>query len=154
MAVYQFKSSQFIPATLAQVWDFISAPENLSRITPPAMGFEITHAPPQKSMYPGMIIVYRVRPLWNIPVQWMTEITHVSELEFFVDEQRKGPYTLWHHQHRISPHAEGVLMEDIVTYIPPFGWIGAIANTLLIKGKLKQIFTFRHQAVEQFFSKK
>ncbi len=100
-----------------------------------------------------MIITYVVRPVLNIPTNWVTEITHVKEGEFFVDEQRMGPYTLWHHQHKIEPIDGGVLMTDIVTYIPPFGFIGAIANKLFIRNKLKEIFSFRTKAVEDIFGK-
>ena len=102
-------------------------------------------------MYPGMIITYKVSPLLGIKLNWMTEITNVKEYEYFVDEQRIGPYSLWHHQHKIEPIDGGVLMTDIVTYQPPFGFIGAIANSLIIKKRLQQIFDYRSIALEKRF---
>lgn len=150
-AIDQLRTSQKIPASIDQVWDFISSPRNLKKITPAHMGFQITNEPIAEKMYAGMIIAYRVSPLLGIPMDWVTEITHVKEKEYFVDEQRVGPYSIWHHQHRITPIAGGVIMEDIVSYKPPFGYLGAIANSFLIKGQLKSIFDFRFIAVEKEF---
>lgn len=149
MAFYQLIKKQKVNASLEEVWDFISSPRNLKEITPDYMGFDITSELLSEKMYPGMIITYKVSPMFGIKTDWMTEITHVRDKEFFVDEQRIGPYALWHHQHHIEPIKNGVLMTDIVTYSPPFGFIGAIANTLVIKGKLKEIFDYRFQAVEK-----
>jgi ligand-binding SRPBCC domain-containing protein len=149
MAFYQLIKKQKVNASLEEVWDFISSPRNLKEITPNYMGFDITSELLSEKMYPGMIITYKVSPMFGIKTDWMTEITHVRDKEFFVDEQRIGPYALWHHQHHIEPIKNGVLMTDIVTYSPPFGIIGAIANTLVIKGKLKEIFDYRFQAVEK-----
>ncbi|MEI7504162.1 MAG: SRPBCC family protein, partial [Paludibacter sp.] len=86
--------------------------------------------------------------LLGIKTTWLTEITHIREKKFFIDEQRIGPYSMWHHQHFIDPIENGVLMTDIVTYEPPFGFIGAIANKFVIKSKIKQIFDYRTIAVE------
>lgn len=153
MAFYQLHKTQKIPATLDAVWDFISSPTNLKEITPVHMGFEVTSNGAATRMYPGMIITYRVRPLLGIPLTWMTEITHVRDREYFVDEQRIGPYKLWHHQHKIEAITGGVLMDDIVTYQPPFGPIGAIVNTLVIEKQLRQIFEYRTNALEKRFGK-
>ena len=142
MAFYQFHNEQQINTSLAEIWDFISSPENLKEITPDYMGFDITSKPAGK-MYPGMIISYKVSPIFGIKTDWVTEITHVKEQSFFVDEQRIGPYSLWHHQHIIEAIEAGVLMKDIVTYEPPFGFLGAIANSLFIEKKLKEIFDYR-----------
>lgn len=152
MAFYQIRHEQFIQSDLETVWDFISAPENLKKITPPYMGFDITSRSGEGKMYEGMIITYIVRPVFNLPTKWMTEITHVEELKYFVDEQRIGPYKLWHHQHRIEARDGGVVMTDIVTYAPPFGFFGRIANTLMIRRKLKEIFNYRFRAIEDYFS--
>lgn len=151
MALYQFTQTQKIPDSIDTVWDFISSPANLKEITPPYMGFEVTSNSGSEKMYAGMIITYIVKPVLGIPIHWMTEISQVKEKEYFVDEQRKGPYKLWHHQHKVEPIKGGVLMTDIVTYIPPFGIFGALANKLFIKKKLKQIFDFRTVAVEKKF---
>jgi ligand-binding SRPBCC domain-containing protein len=153
MAFYQFYNEQLIGASIDEVWDFISSPDNLKKITPPYMGFHITSKNPEAKMYEGMIISYKVSPMLGIKTDWVTEITHVRDKEFFVDEQRVGPYALWHHQHTIKQTPEGVLMSDIVTYAPPFGILGRIANALFIKSKLKEIFNFRTKAVDDFFGK-
>ena len=151
MAFYQFRQEQLIPASIDEVWDFISSPANLKEITPDYMGFDITSGDLPEKMYEGMIISYKVAPVLGIKTTWVTEITHIRDKEYFVDEQRVGPYALWHHQHFIEPQNEGVLMKDIVSYAPPFGILGAIANTLMIRKKLKEIFDYRTIAIERKF---
>ena len=151
MAFYQYKKEQLIKAPLEEVWDFISSPENLKKITPDYMGFDITSEGLPEKMYAGMIISYIVSPVFGIKTPWVTEITHVREGEFFVDEQRVGPYAHWHHQHILEETEEGVLMKDIVSYRPPFGILGAIANTFMIRKKLDEIFDYRWVAVEEYF---
>jgi ligand-binding SRPBCC domain-containing protein len=151
MAHYQIIRNQELPTTLPDLWDFISSPRNLKKITPPHMGFDIIGADLPDKMYPGMIISYVVKPLFGIPLTWVTEITHVKDHEYFVDEQRVGPYAIWHHQHIIKPTATGVLMTDIVTYVPPLGFLGAIANSLLIKQQLKSIFDFREKVLKDTY---
>lgn len=153
MAFYQITKTQRIPGTIGEVWNFISSPENLKEITPDHMGFDITGNTGKGTMYPGMIITYKVSPVLGIKMTWVTEITHVREREYFVDEQRIGPYAMWHHQHKIEPIHGGVLMTDVVTYKPPLGFLGAIANTLFIKRQLKQIFEYRTVALENRFGK-
>lgn len=138
---------------MEQVWNFISSPANLKKITPEQMGFDITSGELPERMYPGMIISYKVRPLLGIKMTWVTEITHVKEGAYFVDEQRVGPYALWHHEHFIEPIEGGVLMRDIVSYRPPMGFLGAIANAVLIRRQLNGIFSYRHKAVEEMFGK-
>ncbi len=153
MAFYQLIETQKIPASISEIWDFISSPANLKEITPAQMGFVVTGNTGTGKMYPGMIITYKVSPFLGIKLDWMTEITQVKEHEYFVDEQRIGPYALWHHQHKIEPIEGGVLMTDIVTYQPPFGVLGAIANKLLIKKQLRAIFDYRTIALERRFGK-
>jgi ligand-binding SRPBCC domain-containing protein len=153
MAFYQFTQTQQIPASLDAVWNFIANPDNLARITPAYMDFKVTSGAIAGPMYPGMIITYIIRPVLGIPVRWMTEITQVKEREYFIDEQRIGPYRFWHHQHRLTETEQGVLMTDIVTYAPPLGVIGTIANNLFIKKQLKGIFDFRTTAIEKEFGK-
>lgn len=153
MAFYQLIKTQKLPASVHDIWEFISSPANLKEITPEHMGFTVTSTTSIDKMYPGMIITYKVSPLFGIKLDWMTEITHVRELEYFVDEQRIGPYKLWHHQHKIEAIEGGVLMTDIVTYEPPLGFLGAIANTLMIKKQLQQIFDYRTIALEKRFGK-
>lgn len=150
--VSQLYFEQSFPASVDDVWEFISSPKNLKLITPPYMNFEITSKDLPEKMYQGMIIVYRVSPLPFFRVQWVTEITVVKEKEYFVDEQKSGPYSFWHHQHFLLKTKEGVLMKDIVSYKPPFGFLGAVANSLFIKKNILRIFSFRKSALENIFS--
>lgn len=149
MAFYQFKREQKVKASIDEIWDFISSPRNLKEITPDYMGFDITSEGLSEKMYEGMIISYKVSPLLGIKTTWVTEITHVRDKEYFVDEQRVGPYSIWHHQHHIEAIEGGVLMRDIVSYEPPFGILGAIANGLIIQNKLREIFDYRTSALEK-----
>lgn len=154
MPFYQKIQEQKIKASLDEVWNFISSPRNLKEITPKYMGFDIITPDIPDKMYQGMIIGYKVSPLLGIKTTWLTEITHVVDKKYFVDEQRIGPYKLWHHQHILEEISDGsVLMKDIVTYQPPFGFLGAIANSILIRKKLNEIFAFRNQAVDKRFGK-
>jgi len=151
MALFQLYKEQKIPASLEEVWDFISSPKNLKKITPDYMGFDVTTKNLPDKMYPGMIISYIVKPLFGIKTTWVTEITHVKENEFFVDEQRVGPYTIWHHQHKIKAIEGGTLMSDIVSYKPPFGFLGNIANSLIIAKKIEEIFEYRQKALIELY---
>lgn len=151
MAFYQFIREQKIKASIDAVWDFISSPVNLKKVTPGYMGFDITSGNLPEKMYPGMIISYKVRPLLGIKMTWVTEITHIREKEYFVDEQRIGPYSMWHHEHKIEAVNGGVLMTDIVSYKPPLGFLGAITNHVFLKKQLKDIFEYRHRVLMQIF---
>lgn len=151
MGFYQLKQTQKIKGTIDEVWNFIASPANLKKITPDYMGFDITSEDLPEKMYPGMIICYKVSPLLGIKMNWLTEITQVNEKIFFIDEQRIGPYKIWHHQHRIEPIEGGVLMTDIVTYQPPMGFLGSIANKLVIKNKLNEIFDYRKNVLNEIF---
>ena len=151
MAVYQFRKEQFIPAGIDEVWDFISSPGNLKKITPEHMGFEITSGKLPGKMYPGMIITYRVSPFRGVKMNWVTEITHVREKEYFVDEQRVGPYAMWHHEHHIEAVEGGVMMRDVITYRPPLGFLGVLANRLFIRKQLDGIFEYRRKALENIY---
>lgn len=142
---YQLNQIQDFPIAQAILWDFIKSPKNLKLITPPAMGFDILTDEPTEEMYAGMIIAYRVRPFPFYQTKWVTEITHVNEPSYFVDEQRIGPYSIWHHQHLLSEIPGGTRMKDIVTYQPPFGLLGDIANKLIIRKKLNKIFEYRRK---------
>lgn len=151
MSFYQFHKTQDLPATLTDVWKFISNPANLKSITPPSMGFDIISSGVPDIMYPGMIIEYRVKPLFGIPTRWVTEITHVQKGEYFVDEQRVGPYSMWHHEHSLEEIPEGVRMKDIISYKVPFGFLGRMAHWLFISRQLEKIFAFRNQALTARF---
>lgn len=151
MGFYQLHETQKIPATTDEVWDFISSPANLKKITPKYMGFDIKSELLPPKMYPGMIISYKVSPIWGIKMTWVTEITHIKEKEYFVDEQRIGPYAMWHHEHKIEPIDGGTLMTDIVSYKPPLFFLGSIANSVLIKKQLREIFEYRKKAIGKMF---
>jgi ligand-binding SRPBCC domain-containing protein len=150
--MYQLKTKQIIPTDLETCWNFFSSPKNLKIITPEYMGFEVLFEIPEK-MYAGLMIEYEVKPLLGIPMKWITEITHVDEMKFFVDEQRKGPYQIWHHEHHFKQVENGIEMTDIVSYEIPFGVLGKIAQPLIVKNKLNQIFDYRFQKVEELFGK-
>ena len=150
--MYQLIKKQIVHTDLNTCWDFFSNPANLKVITPDYMGFNVKTQTPNE-MYEGLIIGYSVSPLLNIPMEWVTEITHVKDKLFFVDEQRVGPYKLWHHEHHFKEVEEGVEMIDIVSYQPPFGILGKIVHPFIIKPKLEQIFAYRFQKVEDIFNK-
>lgn len=149
--VYSLQRKQIVNASLQTVWDFFSAPNNLEKITPKSMAFDVISKDVQP-MYAGQIIEYKVTPLLGIKLYWMTEIMHVEPLTFFVDEQRFGPFSFWHHQHHFKQVANGVEMTDILHYKIPFWFIGDIANAIMVKKKIKEIFDFREQKVNELFS--
>jgi ligand-binding SRPBCC domain-containing protein len=142
MKIFKLKYSQKLPISLNEAWDFLSSPNNLELITPKSMDFNITDWD-RKKAYPGQIIRYTVKPILGIKINWVTEITHVRGKEYFVDEQRFGPYTFWHHKHFIKEIEGGVVMEDVIHYKPPFGLIGVLLNFLFINSKLNSIFKHR-----------
>lgn len=155
MAVYTLKRVQRLPISLETAWDFFSNPGNLKAITPSYMGFEVTSDPEFSTceMYAGQVITYTVKPVLGIPLFWMTEITHVSPGIFFVDEQRVGPYAIWHHQHHFKSIEGGVEMTDLVHYKVPMGWLGDLANSLFVRKQLQQIFDYRWNRLELMFGK-
>ncbi len=152
MAIFTLKRVQKLPIPLEQAWDFFSAPDNLKVITPSYMGF-VVHSDPEflQSMYAGQIITYTVKPVLGIPLFWMTEITHVEPQKFFVDEQRVGPYALWHHQHHFRAIPGGVEMTDLVHYRLPLGFLGNLANRLFVRRQLTGIFDYRWKKLESLF---
>jgi len=154
LKTYRIEFTQKIPVDLDTAWDFFSSPLNLSEITPEDMTFDVT-SPIQKDtkMYPGMIITYKVSPLLGIKLNWMTEITHVKDHEYFIDEQRFGPFAFWHHNHRFEAVSGGVLMHDILHYAIGWGPIGLIANEMIVNKKINGIFNFRYKKVEELFGK-
>ena len=151
--VYSLKTIQTIPVSLDTAWDFFSSPANLKDITPANMGFNIISQHHGEKMYAGQIIEYKVSPVAGIPLYWMTEITHVEEGSYFVDEQRFGPYKMWHHEHHFKTVNGGVEMTDIVHYKLPFWLLGDIANSLFVSRQLQSIFDFRFKKVEELFIK-
>ncbi len=152
MKLYQLRTKQELPISLEKAWKFFSDPKNLKDITPNEMNFNIISGA-DKSIYAGQIIQYKVSPVLGINLKWVTEITHVKENEYFVDEQRFGPYSLWHHKHFFKKINGGILMEDIVDYKIPYGLIGQFAHVIFVKKKLEKIFNYRHTKLEKLFGK-
>jgi len=149
--VHQLKKVQFIPANIDIVWNFFSAPENLKNITPQHLGFQILSKKHGDVLYAGELIEYTVKPLLGISLYWMTEITHFEPMKYFIDEQRFGPYSFWHHQHHFKEVNGGVEMTDIVHYKIPFWFFGDIANALFVKSQLRRIFDYRREFVIKKF---
>jgi ligand-binding SRPBCC domain-containing protein len=144
---------QELPISLDEAWHFFSDPVNLKEITPEKMRFVVTSAHYGGKMYAGQIIRYVVRPLFGIPLNWCTEITHVVDKQYFVDEQRFGPYAFWHHQHRFTEIPGGVLMEDILHYKIPFGFLGDIVDMLLVRKEVLSIFAYRKKVLSERFKR-
>lgn len=146
-----YKTTQYFSVDKRVLWDFISNPKNLATITPPEMDFK-TLSGDELPMYQGQVIHYTVRPLLGIKVEWLTEITHVDEGRYFVDEQRFGPYSFWHHKHFLQEIDGGVAMEDIVHYKLPLGFVGKWIEPF-VRVKLEKIFEFRRKVLEDKFGK-
>jgi ligand-binding SRPBCC domain-containing protein len=150
MKIYTLHTKQNLPITLEQAWEFLSNPKNLKTITPDYMGFK-TLSGDEKPMFAGQIIQYIVTPVLGIPMKWVTEITHVQDKNYFVDEQRFGPYALWHHKHFLKEIPGGVEMEDIVDYKVPMGFLGQLVHPFLVKPKLNEIFEYRQKKLIELF---
>jgi ligand-binding SRPBCC domain-containing protein len=151
MKIYILQQTHLLPTSLHEAWAFFSSPENLALITPQEMAFSIEYNPGNGKMYAGQLIRYTIGIFPGIRTTWLTEITHVHEPDYFIDEQRFGPYTLWHHQHHFKAVAGGVEMTDIVNYAIPFGLLGRLANRLLVERRLNAIFEYRSRAVARYF---
>jgi ligand-binding SRPBCC domain-containing protein len=151
MKIYTLKQTHLLHTSPEKAWDFFSAPENLALITPEKMRFKIEYNSAGGRMYAGQLIRYTLSVLPGLRTTWVTEITHVHEPMYFIDEQRFGPYALWHHQHHFKPVADGVEMTDIVNYALPFGIIGRLAKLLFVERELNTIFDYRSKAVARYF---
>jgi ligand-binding SRPBCC domain-containing protein len=148
--MYQLKRTQFVKTDLETCWKFFSAPANLQVITPDYMRFKVLTEVPDE-MYHGLMISYKVSPVLRIPMNWVTEITYVKDKHYFVDEQRQGPYKLWHHEHHFKEVEGGVEMTDIVSYSLPFGFLGRFAHWLFVRKQLEAIFNYRVKKVDELF---
>ena len=149
--IYTLEAQQELPISLEKAWDYFSSPENLTEITPPKMQFKIS-SKVDRPAYQGQIITYKVVPFLGVKTNWVTEITSVKEQEFFIDEQRFGPYKMWHHEHFFESLANGnTLMKDKISYKIPFGFLGAIAQGLFIKSQLTEIFSYRKKTLDKLF---
>jgi len=151
--VYTLKAEQLLRVDLQRAWAFFSSPKNLSLITPPEMDFNtLTPFEEGQEIYTGMLIDYKVKPLFGIPMFWRTEIKEVKKPHSFVDVQLKGPYRLWEHTHIFIEKENGVLMQDVVKYQLPFGPLGNLTHALLVRKKLETLFAFRKAAIERIFA--
>ncbi len=149
MKMHRLETEQWLPLSIQKAWDFFSMPENLDRITPPDMSFEILSGASERT-FAGQIITYKIRPLMNIPMRWVTEITQSEEGKYFIDEQRFGPYKFWHHLHRFTEKDGGVLMEDTLHYALPGGFFGELGGGFVHK-KVRNIFEFRERELNRIF---
>jgi ligand-binding SRPBCC domain-containing protein len=151
MHVYRLERKILLPIGIEEAWEFFSTPENLNLLTPDDLQFEILTDVAGQKMYPGMIINYKVSPFAGIKFNWTTEISHCRTNEYFVDEQRFGPYAFWHHQHHFEEQSGKVLMTDIVHYALPLGFLGRIAHALFVRKKLQHIFDYRSKKVTELW---
>ena len=150
--IYTLTSEQVLPLSLEKAWEFFTFPANLDKITPPEMEFRITNNPPAKT-YKGQIITYKIGILPGISSNWITEITHLEDKEFFVDEQRFGPYAMWHHEHHFKEiSANEVMMTAIVNYKQPLGMLGNLVAGKLVNNKVKFIFESRYKILKKFLT--
>ena len=152
MKIYYLNEEQFLPVSNSKAWDFFSSAENLPVITPPELGFKILTDIKEKEIYEGMVIEYKVSPLLKIPLHWKTEISKVEKPHSFTDRQLKGPYKLWEHTHIFIEQKDGILMKDSVKYSLPFGILGQIAHSLIVRKKLSRIFNYRKKVLNQIFN--
>ncbi len=152
MKVFTKSWTIVLPISLETAWHFFSRPENLQHITPAEMRFKIHSTMNDHEMYEGMIIHYTVRPLLGIPMRWTTEITHIDPHRYFIDEQRSGPYALWHHEHHFKAiAADQVEMRDLLSYGLPMGPFGELLNSTFISNKIDRIFDFRTTVLKSRF---
>ncbi len=151
MKIYTLQRKQVLPISLSEAWDFFSTPKNLSKITPERMGFQILYVSGGNKAYAGQLIRYKIKIMSGIKVHWVTEITQVKEPFHFIDEQRFGPYSLWHHQHHFKEVVGGVEMTDEVNYAIPFGIFGRLAHWLFVGDEVNRIFDFRFKMLENYF---
>ncbi len=142
---------QKLAIPVEEAWGFFSRPENLVKITPASLDFKITSELNGEEIYTGQLITYKVRPLLGIGLIWVSEITHVERYKLFVDEQRKGPYKMWHHEHHFKPVNGSTEITDIVQYKLPFGILGNLGLPIVEK-QLEGIFSYRRRKVEEMFS--
>lgn len=151
MKTYELHRKQKLAIDIDTCWEFFSAPQNLNEITPDQMDFKILSGADRK-IFPGQIIKYKVKPFPFWQTDWVTEITHVKDGAYFVDEQRFGPYKFWHHKHFFTPCEGGVLIEDIIHYKLPLGFLGTIAHGLFVKKQLEGIFEYRNKKLKTLFA--
>jgi len=153
MKIYKFQRKQLFKTSLDKLWEYLSSPKNLDDITLKELKFKITSELPVK-MYAGQLIVYKIQILPFLNRTWVTEIKNVIDMEYFIDEQRFGPYKFWHHQHKLEKSGNNVIMHDFIHYAIPFGILGQILNFFFIRKKLENIFQYRFDYLDKKFDGK
>jgi len=148
--LFQLKQKITLNTTMKEAWDFFSNPRNVKVVTPPKLNMTITSELPD-TMYEGMIISYKVHPILNIPLTWVTEITKIIPNKLFIDEQRHGPYKMWHHEHFFREVDNGIEVEDLVSYIMPFGPLGILVQKLHVQMELESVFDYRTKVLKEKF---
>jgi hypothetical protein len=151
MKVYDLQREQDVARPVEEVFAFFERPENLARITPPSMGFEIL-TPPPITMQSGALLDYTVK-VFGVRNRWTTLITDHDPPHSFTDVQLKGPYSFWHHTHRFESIEGGTRLVDEVRYILPLGFLGRVAHSLLVKRQLETIFDYRGRIIEERFGR-
>lgn len=141
--------NQKLPIKLGKAWEFFFSPAHLKFITLSYLGFDITSGNGDDKIYPGMLISYKVKPILDIPVTWVNEIRHVSEMNYFIDNQKSGPYKYGYHQHIFKEIDSGMEMTDIVNYVPPERAIGRLAEKLFIEDRVEEIFKYRTEILKK-----
>ena len=150
MKIYELNVSHQVNAPIEEVFDFFSKPENLSKITPAKMGFNVLTPSPIK-MQRGALIEYTIR-VFGFPLRWRTLITAYEPPKKFVDEQLKGPYSFWHHTHTFEEKDGGTLIRDELKYAIPFGILGRIVHALYVKYDIRSIFKYRQKILDDIFT--
>jgi ligand-binding SRPBCC domain-containing protein len=148
--IHRLTQKQLVTASLDDVWAYFATPANLNDMTPPDMQFEIIHGN-ESRMYQGQLIEYRVQFMPLVKSRWLTEIAHVQEKSYFVDEQRIGPYHFWYHEHRFEEVEDGTHISDQVTYELPFGLLGDFVHAIWVRPRLNSIFEYRKVKVKEIF---
>ena len=147
MNIYQLYRQQALKLSRQEAWDFFSSPYYLNQITPDFFNVEITSKVPAK-IYAGLLISYKMKAVFGMPMAWLSEVSQCDEPQRFVYQQAIGPFKFWSHEVRLSEADDHILMEDIVFYAMPWGWLGQVLHTLLIGKKLQQIFDTRQQYLQ------
>jgi ligand-binding SRPBCC domain-containing protein len=149
MKLYTLEREQMVNKALEEVFEFFSRPQNLARITPSGMGFNIL-TPSPIIMKAGTVIDYTVK-IFGFNVHWRTLISSYDPPHGFTDEQLKGPYKYWFHRHYFEKTEGGTLIYDSVTYALPFGYLGRLAHLLFVSHRLEYIFNYRSKAIKEIF---
>ncbi len=150
--IYSLETKQIIDRPIEEIWSFFTNPKNLNQLTPSDMNFKILSGS-SDDFYEGKIISYSINPFKFYNIKWVTEITTIKKNDFFIDEQRFGPYKMWHHEHHfIKNNDNTTTIYDKVIYKLPYGIIGKLSHKLFIKKRLLEIFNFRKKTIKKLYT--